>query len=92
MISKVVCCRGFRKRLYVENVVNIVIYMYMFYLRHGAEEVHDETKPPAKRPTFRGSGYRLGETETEPSEMVAGAPLQESKKQVWTTTAEDIIG
>ncbi|VDI66962.1 UBX domain-containing protein 1 [Mytilus galloprovincialis] len=51
---------------------------------HGAEEVGE---PEAKRPAgtknaFRGAGYRLGETEEDPIDVVQGAPIRDQSRKV----------
>ena len=54
--------------------------------RHGAEVV-DRSEKGQKlkaRPAFKGTGYRLGETE-ESSDVIAGAPVSEAPKQVNVT-------
>ena len=51
--------------------------------RHGAEEVPSSSSAarPSKPQNFRGTGYKLGETE-DSSETVSGLPLQTTPKQV----------
>ncbi|OWF54902.1 NSFL1 cofactor p47-like [Mizuhopecten yessoensis] len=49
---------------------------------HGAEEVDRSEKKPLKSMAFKGSGYRLGETEDGPADIVQGAPLQSGPRQV----------
>ncbi|XP_060068216.1 NSFL1 cofactor p47-like [Ylistrum balloti] len=49
---------------------------------HGAEEVDRSEKAPKKSMAFKGSGYRLGETEDGPADIVQGAPIQSSPRQV----------
>jgi len=51
---------------------------------HGAEVVEGETSAAPRRgpPTFRGTGYKLGETEDGPVEKIAGAPVHDEPKQV----------
>lgn len=64
-------------------------YLELFYIKcilysHGAEEVGE---PEAKRPAgtknaFRGAGYRLGETEEDPIDVVQGAPIRDQSRKV----------
>lgn len=55
----------------------------MLIIRHGATEV-DEAEPQrsTKKPTFKGTGYRLGETEDMPSDVVHGGPIAQPARQV----------
>lgn len=51
---------------------------------HGATEV-DESEPQRRtttKPTFKGTGYRLGETEDMPSDVVHGGPIAQPTRQV----------
>lgn len=53
------------------------------FCRHGAEEVRDEeTRKPKGGSAFKGSGYRLGDTEEQVSERVAGEPVAAQRRQV----------
>lgn len=53
--------------------------------RHGAEEVQESEpkKPSASKFAFKGAGYRLGETEDDPTDVVHGAPIREEARKVW---------
>lgn len=57
--------------------------MLFVCLRHGAEEAEPEvSERPKRQAAFRGSGYRLGETEEEPSELIHGGPVASAPKKV----------
>lgn len=49
---------------------------------HGAEEVGQEVPQPRAGPAFKGSGYRLGDTEGASSERIHGEPVMFHKKQI----------
>ena len=57
--------------------------LYLCISRHGAEEVKGEDPRPARgAPTFKGSGYKLGDTEGTQSERITGAPVAMQRRQV----------
>ncbi|CAC5416111.1 SHP1 [Mytilus coruscus] len=67
-----------------KNNKKIVEDLFQSAKDHGAEEVGE---PEAKKPTgtkfaFRGAGYRLGETEEDPIDVVQGAPIRDQARKV----------
>ncbi|CAG2236766.1 NSFL1 cofactor p47-like [Mytilus edulis] len=67
-----------------KNNKKIVEDLFQSAKDHGAEEVGE---PEAKRPAgtknaFRGAGYRLGETEEDPIDVVQGAPIRDQSRKV----------
>ena len=57
--------------------------MRYVYCRHGAEEAESEApQRPKRQSAFRGSGYRLGETEEEETEVVQGGSVGAGPKKV----------
>lgn len=57
--------------------------MTFIHCRHGAEEVREaESQPVKKGSAFKGSGYRLGDTEGTTSERISGEPMAAQRKQV----------
>ena len=59
--------------------------MGVLFFSHGAEELESsalESQAPARASAFHGLGYRLGETEEEPLESVAGPSLRARKQKV----------
>ncbi|XP_069131958.1 NSFL1 cofactor p47-like [Argopecten irradians] len=60
----------------------VVDNLFQSAREHGAEEVDRSEKKPTKSMAFKGSGYRLGETEDGPADIVQGAPLQSGPRQV----------
>ncbi|XP_033753346.1 NSFL1 cofactor p47-like [Pecten maximus] len=60
----------------------VVDNLFQSAREHGAEEVDRSEKKPTKSMAFKGSGYRLGETEDGPADIVQGAPLRSGPRQV----------
>ena len=68
---------------YIENYPKISYSHFFDMFRHGAEEAESEAPPrPKRQSAFRGSGYRLGETEEEATEIVHGGPMSAAPKKV----------
>ena len=63
----------------------IVEDLFQSAKEHGAEEVQESEqpkKPSASKFAFKGAGYRLGETEDDPTDVVHGAPIREEARKV----------
>ena len=59
------------------------ISFYLVTSSHGAEAAEDEApERPKRQSAFRGSGYRLGETEAEMTEVIQGGPMSAGPKKV----------
>ncbi|XP_052797412.1 NSFL1 cofactor p47-like [Mya arenaria] len=64
---------------------NVVENLFKSAREHGAEEVPGDEPAQGRKgkgSTFKGSGYRLGDTEEEKSERIEGEPVMFHKKQV----------
>ena len=64
---------------YIKRTKTLICY------RHGAEEVGSSEQPEKPSPSkfaFRGAGYRLGETEDDPTDVVHGAPMMQEARKV----------
>ena len=66
-----------------DPVTDLVLLYILSCYSHGAEAAEDEApERPKRQSAFRGSGYRLGETEAEMTEVIQGGPMSAGPKKV----------